>query len=74
MIPLVKYFWNSRNTMMIGTAARAAPAMIRPKSVIFSACSFAIPSEIVRFCVLDNSELANISRNKTSAAVATKLL
>ena len=40
--------------MMIGTAAKAAPAMMRPKSVEFSACIFAIPSEIVRFFVLES--------------------
>lgn len=34
---------------MMGTAARAAPAMIRPKSVDISACSFAMPREIVSF-------------------------
>ena len=52
-MPLVKYFWKIRKMMMIGTAASAAPAMIRPKSVLFSACSFAMPSEMVRLLVLD---------------------
>ena len=40
--------------MMIGTAASAAPAMIKPKSVLFSACSFAMPREMVRLLVLDS--------------------
>ena len=53
-MPLVKYFWKMRKMMMIGTAASAAPAMIRPKSVLFSACSFAMPSEMVRLLVLDS--------------------
>ena len=53
-MPLVKYFWKIRKMMMIGTAARAAPAMIRPKSVLFSAYSFAMHSEIVRLLVLDS--------------------
>ena len=30
VMPWVKYFWKIRNTMMMGTAASAAPAMIRP--------------------------------------------
>ena len=55
-MPLVKYFWKMRKMMMIGTAASAAPAMIRPKSVLFSACSFAMPSEMVRLLVLDTAD------------------
>ena len=39
-------------TVRIGAAASVAPAMIRPKSVAFSAWIFAIPSEIVRFWLL----------------------
>ena len=42
--------------MMIGTAASAAPAMIRPKSVLFSACSFAMPRGMVRLLVLDTAD------------------
>ena len=53
-MPFVKYFWKARNTMMMGTAASAAPAMIRPKSVLFYACNFAMPSEMVRLLVLDS--------------------
>lgn len=30
VMPLVKYFWNTRNTMIMGTEAMAAPAMSRP--------------------------------------------
>ena len=48
VMPLVKYFWNSRNTMMMGTDARAAPAIRIPKSVELSPCSVAIPTEMVR--------------------------
>ena len=33
VMPLVKYFWKIRNTMMIGTEASAEPAISRPKSV-----------------------------------------
>ena len=38
--------------MRMGTAATAAPAMMIPKSVAFSAWSFAIPREMVNFSVL----------------------
>ena len=53
-IPWVKYFWNAINMAIIGIAANEAPAIMRPKSVEFSACSFAIPREIVNLLVLFN--------------------
>ncbi len=37
-----------------GHGSQCAPAMIRPKSVLFSACNFAMPSEMVRLLVLDS--------------------
>ena len=46
-MPLVKYFWKIRNTMMMGTEASAEPAIRIPKSVEFSPCMVAIPTEIV---------------------------
>ncbi len=46
---------------MIGTAAKAAPAMMSPKSVEFSACIFAMPSDMVRFfCAGEHDELHEI--------------
>ena len=44
----------AKNLSLIHISASAAPAMIRPKSVLFSACSFAMPSEMVRLLVLDS--------------------
>ena len=51
VMPLVKYFWKIRKTMIMGTEASAEPAISRPKSVEFSAYMEAIPREMVRFLV-----------------------
>ena len=56
-MPLGKYFWKMRKMMMIGTAASAAPAMSRPKSVLFSACSFAMTREMVRLLAVSYTHL-----------------
>ena len=37
VIPWVKYFWKIRNTMMMGAAASAAPAISIPVSTEVSA-------------------------------------
>ena len=52
VMPFVKYFWKIRNTMIMGTEARAEPAISRPKSVEFSPCMVAIPREMVSSLVL----------------------
>jgi len=41
VMPRVKYFWKIKNTMMMGTAARAAPAISMPVSTEVSACNVA---------------------------------
>ena len=52
VMPLVKYFWKIRKTMMMGMEARAEPAISRPKSVEFSPYMVAIPTEMVSSSVL----------------------
>ena len=64
VMPRVKYFWKMTKTMMMGTAAKAAPAIMRPKSVEFSSCIFAMPvqgsAEAVKanLMKLNNEEVA----------------
>ena len=57
VIPWVKYFWKQRNTIMIGTEARAAPAIISPKSLDISLSLLAIPRAMVLDSALPAAEV-----------------